>query len=32
VLPSGWEEGGQTLKPHADLAGNVWKVWQPPKK
>ncbi len=32
VLPSGWEEGGQTLKPHTELAGKVWEVWQPPKK
>lgn len=32
VMPSGWTEGGKTLKPHADLAGNVWKVWQPPKE
>jgi alkyl hydroperoxide reductase subunit AhpC len=32
VMPSGWTEGGKTLKPHTDLAGNVWKVWQPPKE
>lgn len=32
VLPSGWVEGGQTLKPHTGLAGKVWEVWQPPKK
>ncbi|MBF7096784.1 redoxin domain-containing protein [Alkalibacter sp. M17DMB] len=32
VMPSGWEEGGSTLKPSTDLAGNVWKVWQPPKE
>ncbi len=32
VLPSGWMEGGRTLKPHTGLAGNVWKAWQPPKE
>jgi alkyl hydroperoxide reductase subunit AhpC len=32
VMPSGWTEGGMTLKPYTDLAGNVWKVWQPPKE
>jgi peroxiredoxin (alkyl hydroperoxide reductase subunit C) len=32
VMPSGWVEGGQTLKPSASLAGHVWEVWQPPKK
>jgi alkyl hydroperoxide reductase subunit AhpC len=32
VMPSGWTEGGKTLKPYTDLAGNVWKVWQPPKE
>ncbi len=32
VMPSGWVEGGQTLKPSAALAGHVWEVWQPPKK
>lgn len=32
VMPSGWVEGGQTLKPSNDLAGHVWEVWQPPKK
>ncbi len=32
VMPSGWVEGGQTLKPSAKLAGHVWEVWQPPKK
>jgi alkyl hydroperoxide reductase subunit AhpC len=31
VMPSGWVEGGQTLKPSTALAGNVWKVWQPPR-
>lgn len=29
VMPSGWEEGGKTLKPSTALAGNVWKEWQP---
>lgn len=32
VMPSGWVEGGKTLKPSAKLAGHVWEVWQPPKK
>jgi peroxiredoxin (alkyl hydroperoxide reductase subunit C) len=32
VMPSGWVEGGQTLKPSASLSGHVWEVWQPPKK
>ncbi len=32
VMPSGWEPGGVTLKPSADLPGNVWKVWTPPKE
>lgn len=32
VLPSGWHEGGKTLKPSTALAGNVWQEWQPPKK
>jgi len=32
VMPSGWTEGGQTLNPSPDLAGKVWKVWQPPKE
>ena len=32
VMPSGWVEGGKTLKPSPDLAGKVWEVWQPPKK
>lgn len=32
VTPSGWQEGGKTLKPSPELAGNVWKEWQPPKK
>lgn len=29
VMPSGWNKGDITLKPAADLAGNVWKVWKP---
>ncbi len=32
VMPSGWTPGGQTLKPSAELAGNVWKEWKPPVK
>jgi peroxiredoxin (alkyl hydroperoxide reductase subunit C) len=32
VMPSGWTEGGKTLKPSPALAGKVWEVWQPPKK
>lgn len=32
VMPSGWVEGAQTLKPSTELAGKVWTVWQPPKK
>jgi len=31
VMPSGWKEGGQTLKPSTALAGHVWEAWQPPK-
>jgi alkyl hydroperoxide reductase subunit AhpC len=31
VMPSGWVPGESTLKPSTDLAGNVWKVWQPKK-
>lgn len=31
VMPSGWVPGEPTLKPTTDLAGNVWKVWQPRK-
>ena len=31
VMPSGWVEGGATLKPSPDLAGKVWEKWQPPK-
>jgi peroxiredoxin (alkyl hydroperoxide reductase subunit C) len=29
VTPSGWQPGRPTLKPGPDLAGKVWKVWQP---
>lgn len=29
VMPSGWHEGGKTLKPSPALAGNVWKEWTP---
>lgn len=32
VIPSGWTDGGKTLKPSAKLAGHVWEVWQPPKE
>jgi len=32
VMPSGWTEGAQTLKPSTALAGKVWEVWQPPKE
>lgn len=31
VMPSGWMEGGKTLKPSPELAGKVWEVWQPPR-
>lgn len=31
VMPSGWTEGGITLKPSTALAGNVWKEWDPHK-
>ena len=27
--PSGWMPGDEALKPSPDLAGKVWKVWQP---
>lgn len=27
VTPSGWQEGGKTLKPGPDLVSNVWKHW-----
>lgn len=29
VMPSGWTEGGTTLKPSPELAGKVWEVWKP---
>lgn len=29
VMPSGWVEGGKTLKPSPALAGKVWEVWKP---
>lgn len=32
VIPSGWQPGDKTLKPHPGLAGNVWKEWTPPKE
>ena len=28
ATPSGWKPGKITLKPGADLVGNVWKVWK----
>jgi len=28
ATPAGWRPGKQTLKPNADLVGNVWKVWK----
>ena len=28
ATPSGWKPGKMTLKPGADLVGNVWKVWK----
>jgi peroxiredoxin (alkyl hydroperoxide reductase subunit C) len=29
VTPSGWTPGKPTLKPSPELAGKVWKEWQP---
>jgi peroxiredoxin (alkyl hydroperoxide reductase subunit C) len=29
ACPAGWQKGGETLKPSADLVANVWKVWKP---
>lgn len=29
ATPAGWQPGMITLKPGADLVGNVWKVWNP---
>jgi len=31
VMPSGWTEGGTTLKPSPALTGKVWKEWNPHK-
>jgi alkyl hydroperoxide reductase subunit AhpC len=31
VMPSGWTEGGTTLKPSPELTGKVWKEWNPHK-
>ncbi len=28
VTPAGWQPGQQTLKPHPDLVGKVWKEWK----
>lgn len=27
VTPSGWQEGGKTLKPGIGLVGKVWEQW-----
>ncbi len=27
LTPSGWQEGGTTLKPTMDAIGNIWKQW-----
>jgi peroxiredoxin (alkyl hydroperoxide reductase subunit C) len=27
VTPSGWQEGGKTLKPGIELVGKVWEQW-----
>lgn len=29
AAPAGWGPGKETLKPGPDLAGNVWKIWNP---
>lgn len=29
VMPAGWTPGKKTLKPSPDLAGKVWKQWNP---
>jgi len=29
VTPSGWKPGKKTLTPGPDLAGKVWKEWNP---
>lgn len=31
VTPAGWKPGMPTLKPSPELAGKVWKQWQPTK-
>ena len=28
ATPSGWKPGKMTLKPRAELVGNVWKEWK----
>ena len=28
ATPAGWKPGKKTLKPGADLVGNVWKEWK----
>lgn len=28
VTPSGWEEGGKTLKPSIDLVGKIYEQWK----
>lgn len=28
ATPSGWRPGKKTLKPSAELVGNVWKEWK----
>lgn len=28
ATPAGWRPGKQTLKPHPDLVGNIWKIWK----
>jgi alkyl hydroperoxide reductase subunit AhpC len=32
VMPAGWTPGKMTLKPGPQLAGKVWKVWDPKKE
>jgi peroxiredoxin (alkyl hydroperoxide reductase subunit C) len=32
VTPAGWVPGKTTLKPHPNLVGKVWEVWQPGKE
>jgi peroxiredoxin (alkyl hydroperoxide reductase subunit C) len=31
AVPTGWEPGGQTLKPGAELVGHVCEIWRPKK-